>query len=282
MERTDHAQRLLAIIDTQNRIAAAKLDLDAVMELVVERAQSLTGADAAVLEIANGDEVMFAASAGTITAPGGAQSMISAPLLQAGQPVGELKAYSATWQAFDIADTETLGLLSAVIAAQLDAKAREGQADTTRRDALTGLGNRRAYEERLEAECSRARRHGDPVTLSVLDLDGFEQVNAVHGQPAGDELLRQVADILGRLRTEDMAFQIGDDEFALILPATTAAQARIALERLTAHIKARSFGAVTASFGLADEPLDPAGLHAAADAELLAAKAERRRAVARA
>jgi diguanylate cyclase (GGDEF)-like protein len=282
MTRVSEYERLLAIIGVQNRIAAEGLDLEAVIELVVGRAQTLTGADAVVLELGAGDEMEFAGSAGTVTAPGGAQSMVSAPVLQEDREVGALKLYSADTHAFERVDLETLELLGGVVAAHLTrVGSYEDELDNSRRDPLTGLGNRRAYEERLAAECSRARRHGDPLTLCLLDLDGFRRVNDEHGEPAGDEILRQVADTLGRLRTEDMAFRIGDDEFAVILPATTAAQAAVPVERLTEHVKSRSYGAVSVSFGLADGPPDPADLHTGADAELLAAKSRRQSAPAR-
>ena len=270
MAHDGYCEHLLAIIDVQNRIASSKLDLQAATQLLVERAQSLTGADAAVLELEAGKEMVYAGSSGTVTSPGGAQSMIAAPVLQGERHAGELKIYSATWQAFDSTAFETLEVLSRVIAAHLAGSTAAGEKEGERLDPLTGLGNRRAYEESLEAECSRARRHGGPMTLCLLHVDGLAQINDEHGRPAGDELLRQVGQTLERLRAEDVAFRIGGDRFAVLLPATTTAQATVPVERLAAHIGARAFGAVSASFGLADSPLEPAAIHAAAEAQLAA------------
>jgi diguanylate cyclase (GGDEF)-like protein len=272
MAHNDHCEHLLAIIDVQTRITATKLDLQAATQLLVEQAQALTGADAAVLELTAGDELVYAGSAGTVTSPGGAQSMIGAPVLQGERPAGELKIYSAAWRAFESTDFETLQLLSGVIGAHMTAATAGGNPESDRHDALTGLGNRRAYEETLEAECSRARRHGGPMTLCLLHVDGLSQINEEHGRPAGDEVLRQVGQTLERLRAEDVAFRIGGDRFAVLLPATDTAQARVPVERLAAHIGARAFGAVRAAFGLADSPLEPAALHATAEAQLLAAQ----------
>jgi diguanylate cyclase (GGDEF)-like protein len=273
MDETGHSERLRAIIEAQNRIAAEGLGVDGAMDLVVALARTLTGADAVVLELARNEEIVFAASAGTVTSAGGAQSVIAAPLWRGERSYGEVKAYSATWQAFARADSETLELLGAVLASHLaGASGSAADDDDGRRDPVTSLGNRRAYEDQLASECSRARRHGHSLTLCVIGLDGLDHVNEVHGEPAGHEILRQVGATLGRLRTEDMAFRIGEDQFAVVLPSTTSEEASVPVERLAAHIASRSFGAVTAAFGLADGPLDPASLHAAADASLMVAR----------
>jgi diguanylate cyclase (GGDEF)-like protein len=199
--------------------------------------------------------------------------VIAAPLLHDERQAGELKAYSVTWQAFENVDTETLGLLAGIAAAQLS-RAGSFADDSGLRDLVTGLGNRRAYEEQLAAECSRARRHGHALTLCLLELDGFDQVIESHGRPAADEILRQVGATLGRLRTEDMPFRTGDRDFAVVLPATTSEHANVPVQRLAAHIASRSFGAVTATFGLADGPLDPTELHSAAEQRLREVKAQ--------
>ena len=89
------------------------------------------------------------------------------------------------------------------------------------RDALTGLFSRRRFQEELEREVSRARRHGRPGALLVLDLDGFREVNDSLGHAAGDELLTRIGEALRSiLRDSDVLARIGGDEFALILPDT--------------------------------------------------------------
>src|SRR5436190_17014799 len=98
-------------------------------------------------------------------------------------------------------------------------------------DPLTGLYNRRLFGESFEKELNRARRYTQPLSLVILDLHRFKEVNDRHGHPRGDEVLRATAATLKKaLRTSDSAFRIGGDEFALLLPQTDSAQA-LALSR---------------------------------------------------
>ena len=98
-------------------------------------------------------------------------------------------------------------------------------------DPLTGLHNRRLFRETFEKELNRAKRYAHPLSLVMLDLHRFKEVNDRHGHPRGDEVLRAVAATLRKsLRTSDSAFRIGGDEFSLILPQTDSAQA-VALSR---------------------------------------------------
>jgi diguanylate cyclase (GGDEF)-like protein len=98
-------------------------------------------------------------------------------------------------------------------------------------DPLTGLYNRRLFGESFEKELNRARRYTQPLSLVILDLHRFKEVNDKHGHPQGDEVLRATAATLKKaLRTSDSAFRIGGDEFALLLPQTDSQQA-LALSR---------------------------------------------------
>jgi len=98
-------------------------------------------------------------------------------------------------------------------------------------DPLTGLYNRRLFGESFEKELNRARRYTQPLSLVILDLHRFKEVNDKHGHPRGDEVLRATAATLKKaLRTSDSAFRIGGDEFALLLPQTDSPQA-LALSR---------------------------------------------------
>src|SRR5579864_883796 len=98
-------------------------------------------------------------------------------------------------------------------------------------DPLTGLYNRRLFGESFEKELNRARRYTQPLSLVILDLHRFKEVNDKHGHPRGDEVLRVTAVTLKKaLRTSDSAFRIGGDEFALLLPQTDSPQA-LALSR---------------------------------------------------
>ncbi len=100
-------------------------------------------------------------------------------------------------------------------------------------DPLTGLYNRRFAEPRIEAEVNRCQRKGTALTLLLLDLDGFKQINDSHGHPAGDTVLRAFAEHITRaIRGSDLAARLGGDEFMLLLPECDANQLQHVLERL--------------------------------------------------
>ena len=106
------------------------------------------------------------------------------------------------------------------------------------RDPLTGLGNRGLLRDRLTSALARARRSGRPVGVLLLDLQGFRQVNDVHGHDAGDELLRVVADrLLAGVRTEDVVGRLGGDQFAVIAEDLRTAQDIVIIaERMVAAL----------------------------------------------
>jgi GGDEF domain-containing protein len=254
-------KHLRAIIQTQTEIAASDLDFEAVMHLIASRGQDLTEASAGVIEIADGDEMVYRVTTGEATpflgvrlkmasslsglcvAEGrvlrsddtaedprvdaeacrrvNARSMLCVPLVHQGQTVGVLKVYSPTANHFGDSAVETLELLSDLIAAHMSrASLFAAEVHGGRHDALTGLLNRRAYEERLPVEIARASRYAWPLALCLLDLDGFKAINDTLGHPAGDKALQQVAALLDESRLADDSFRIGGDEFALLMPKT--------------------------------------------------------------
>lgn len=100
-------------------------------------------------------------------------------------------------------------------------------------DGLTGLKNRRAFEERMTEELARIRRSGQPVSLLLLDIDHFKAFNDSFGHPRGDEVLRTVARLFSRaIRDSDVAVRFGGEEFAVILPNTGVGGAQDIGERL--------------------------------------------------
>jgi diguanylate cyclase (GGDEF)-like protein/PAS domain S-box-containing protein len=145
-------------------------------------------------------------------------------------------------------------------------------------DPLTGLANRRRFEQELERQIERCSRHAEPAALAVMDLDRFKAVNDAHGHAAGDKLLSAVAAALaGRLRATDVAARIGGDEFAVILIGVDERGAAQAADALAAAIgeEARAAGLITtASIGVA--PIVPGSsadeLFAEADRAMYAAK----------
>ena len=137
-------------------------------------------------------------------------------------------------------------------------------------DALTGCYNRRSFEMQLDKDILMARRLQQPLSLIMLDLDRFKNLNDSAGHDAGDAALRQLADCFRReLRAVDSAARFGGDEFALILPQADPEGALMVAERLRARIEEihiDGFGSVTTSIGIATFPI-----HANTRAELLRA-----------
>ena len=100
-------------------------------------------------------------------------------------------------------------------------------------DPLTGLNNRRSGEQRLAEEISRAQRHGRPLTILLLDLNGLKSLNDKFGHAAGDELIRQFAARLSKaIRGSDLAVRLGGDEFLVLLPECRPDEVRHVLGRL--------------------------------------------------
>lgn len=121
-------------------------------------------------------------------------------------------------------------------------------------DGLTGLHNRRAFHTRLNEEVERAERHGHDMSLLIMDVDHFKQVNDVFGHPVGDKVLQRIAQVLSsNARDYDFAARIGGEEFAVILPETNEEEAIAIAERLRERITTVSFPGrqITASVGVA-------------------------------
>ncbi|MDB5093486.1 MAG: sensor-containing diguanylate cyclase/phosphodiesterase [Candidatus Eremiobacteraeota bacterium] len=143
-------------------------------------------------------------------------------------------------------------------------------ASTTSVDSLTNIGNHRAFKDDLDREISLAVRHEVPLTLAMLDIDQFKLVNDQNGHVYGDRVLIELAGILRAGRAGDRAYRVGGDEFAIILPHTTAEVARAVLEHIriaastTLHGSTVSIGFSTAE----DFDITPEALQNQADAAL--------------
>jgi diguanylate cyclase (GGDEF)-like protein len=149
-------------------------------------------------------------------------------------------------------------------------------------DALTGLPNRRAFEEALAREVARALRGGSPLSLLAVDVDHFKRVNDERGHPAGDAVLRAVAGrIASAARAGDLVARVGGEEFVVALPGAGPEAAREAGERIRSRVAAEPFALeggdlrVTVSVGVAwlgEAAPDGTALVARADQALYRAK----------
>lgn len=122
-------------------------------------------------------------------------------------------------------------------------------------DSLTGLSNRRAFDDRLAQEIQRARRHRHALSLVMVDLDHFKEVNDRFGHPVGDQVLRELAQVLrASSRGSDLPFRYGGEEFAILLPETDLPGGVVHGETIRAAIACHEFphvGHKTASLGVA-------------------------------
>ena len=114
-------------------------------------------------------------------------------------------------------------------------------------DGLTGLFNRRSMEHLLQREVALAERHARPLTIFMVDMDLFKQINDAHGHAAGDHLLKSFADCVRMtLRKTDLAFRYGGDEFVIALPSTPLSQAQQVVQKLRQAFAAVDFSSAIA------------------------------------
>ncbi len=144
-------------------------------------------------------------------------------------------------------------------------------------DAVTGLHNRRHFDGTLGREIRRARRQGHPLSLLMLDLDGFKAFNDSRGHVEGDALLARVGECIARhVRTDvDVACRYGGDEFSIILVEADEVRSRTVAERICGSVRRRTGGEVTVSIGVSCfcEGMDGEALVRSADAALYHVKA---------
>lgn len=209
-----------------------------------------------------------------------ARNVVVLPFVIEGEMFGALAVERAGGSGTQIARRTADLLAQFATHAALALKAAALQAEVLRladTDGLTGLANRRVFQQALSRELTLAHRRGEPCTLVLLDVDHFKAVNDTHGHPAGDEVLRVVGRaLLDTARGTDVAARYGGEEFALILPSCSAAEARVVAERFRTAVAADPGPVpVTVSAGVATYPQDAEGeasLIAAADHALYRAK----------
>jgi diguanylate cyclase (GGDEF)-like protein len=197
-------------------------------------------------------------------------------LLAAAAAVTLLGADPLGAEALRIGTIAVTGAAIAVVCRALRNRQEQLTAQATL-DPLTGIGNRRAYDQQVLAAFAHAQRQAEPLSLVLIDLDGFKELNDSQGHPAGDSELRAVARLLThRARRQDSVFRLGGDEFAILLPGTPAGGAAQLSSELTGHAGRRRIGlrtTLTAGVAAFPDHADSAqGLERAADRALLEGK----------
>jgi diguanylate cyclase (GGDEF)-like protein len=278
---------LTELVATQQALVASEFDLQAAMTEIVAQAHRLTRADAAVVEMLDGDELVYRAVAGSAerfkglrmkaatslsgrsvrsgeilwcqdagsdprvdlqtAREAGARSMVIVPLVHRRKPVGVLKVWSGRPFAFAERELRVTQMLAGTLGAAIArGELLDRLAAAAATDALTGLPNRKEWDERAPRELARASRLGYPVSLALLDLDHFRAFNDAHGHAAGDALLKScAARWWNAVRSVDLLARLGGEEFALLLPNCIALDAVTAAERLraaTSDLRAVSVG----------------------------------------
>jgi diguanylate cyclase (GGDEF)-like protein len=194
---------------------------------------------------------------GRMARGGGYRSGVAVPVHVGGRLWGALLAATTGEAPISAAAEARLERFAELVSLAIaNAEARARLAAQAASDPLTGLANHRTFFERLNAEVERARRHGDPLSLVVIDLDHFKRVNDTYGHQTGDRVLQEAAGRLGSLaRAEDTLARIGGEEFAWLLPESDARAAWEAAERARQAMASTPFaeaGRVTMSAGVAE------------------------------
>ena len=196
----------------------------------------------------------------------GIRSLVCIPLKVQSRLVGVLHLYGFAPREFDRERMKLLDILASFAAmsvdnAQLHARTRL-MAIT---DALTGLYNRRYFQQMFSRELNRARRYAKPLSLIMMDVDDFKKFNDTYGHPHGDKVLGVMGDILAEaLRNTDFAFRYGGEEFIVMLPETDFSSALQVAERIREAVELKSADelrgiaphGVTASVGVVSYPRD--------------------------
>lgn len=222
---------------------------------------------------------------GVVPRPGDVGSSLAVPMKHKDEVVGVLHLARPDLDGFSPEEIKLLGNIAGQAALAIaNARLFERTVALSITDELTGLHNRRHLFLQIEGELRRAERYGDEVTVAMIDLDHFKHLNDTCGHVVGDEVLQQVAKVLGaNVRRVDTLARFGGEEFAVVLPRLKRAEAFEVAEKLRKAIAGHDFpaggvqpgGRITISVGTATFPrdaADPWSLLNAADGALYASK----------
>jgi diguanylate cyclase (GGDEF)-like protein len=212
-------------------------------------------------------------------------SFLCVPMLYQGRLAGLFNVRRARVDAFGDDEIRILTSLASTAALAItNAQLFDRLATLSLTDELTGLGNRRQLQQRAAEEVERAVRHGDPLSVLMIDIDHFKQFNDTHGRLRGDDVLRGVARTLrGVVRSIDIVARYGGEKFVVMLPRVARPEATLVAEKLRQAVAARPHpgseglpdSRVTVSIGVAAYPEDAKAIEPlleASDRALLTAK----------
>ncbi|TLM68429.1 MAG: diguanylate cyclase [Deltaproteobacteria bacterium] len=198
-------------------------------------------------------------------------SLVSSPMVVKGRLVGVLNLHKRAIDAFTAAELKLIQAFANQAAMAIDnAQLLEKARDLSNIDDLTGLANRRHFQEILKREVAQARRFSSNFSILMCDIDHFDHYNSKHGRLRGDATLRQVGQILlNNTRGIDLVCRFGSEEFVVLLPKTNKTGAMATAEKLRKCVLAEKFegeelmpgGKLTVSFGVTEFPLDSKNIY---------------------
>ncbi len=244
------------VSELRNALESGSLDLDEVLTQVLQAAVSVASADAATLSLDSAGGTPLTATLGLSTEEAERQT-IAVPVSFDGQPIGVLTVFARAPRELPQRAVLELEQLARRAGPALGNARRYREArQLADLDALTSLHNRRYFHETLAREVARAHRYERRLALVVVDVDDFKAVNDRIGHLAGDAVLAEVAErVRSVVRSADIACRIGGDEFAVIMPESSALDAEQLSERLQAAVAARAIvlaGRLEVSAGVAE------------------------------
>lgn len=248
------AERVRAALARIGAMVSIGAPVDEVLGAAASELADLAGDGTGLVTRGGGEDAVVVAVSGPPLSSA-AETGLTAAVVVAGEAWGTVAAMPPPAGALPAGTGEVLAAVGGLVASAVVAErarallvARDGA------DPLVGLPDARAFAELTERETERARRYGHPLSLVLVDIDGFRQVNERHGQPVADGVLRELAVRLkAHVRSSDWLGRTGGDEYAWLLPETDETAARDAAARVRRELAETPFpgvGYLTASLGV--------------------------------